>query len=295
MDAKVPGVNLSLCCRLTPGPAKIYQAKFPDNFPVDFSEIFGKASKESRHKDRLIKMLAALTLLTSPQLGFMPVYHQLPPKPPYRRAHAVVAYLDDMNSNLITDWTETDNGLSYKELARGTDELPKAGQIISITYTATLVSSGRVIDATGDKPLSFVLGEEQLPLFQEATQGMSVGGRRRVNVPSSKYAIGMYDPTSGSTAKLEGETIQFEMELTGIQTGKDALLFRIVQNRENIFRVALLLSFLPDILHAVGVLPDAPSSSFGTEGFGAVDILSNSAPAVDAANAWAAQGLQGFF
>merc|ERR1712230_10097 len=100
-------------------------------------------------------------------------------------------------------------------------------------------TSGEIIESTGDRPLTFKLGDSSEPLFQEAIAGMAVGGKRRVKLsPGSKYA--------SPTAK---DTIIFEVELVGIQTGVDALVFRLLRNRSSIINTAILLSFVPDILN----------------------------------------------
>ena len=190
-------------------------------------------------------------------------------------------------------WKQTENGLSIRDLTTPVDATtPVEDQIVSIHYSVSFVESGQVIESTGDRPVSFVVGEGSELLFEEAIAGMKVGGTRLVNLrPGTKYA-------SPETDK----TIQFEIELVGIRTGADALSFTLLRNRPNLFQTAILLTFVPDLLGLFGLLP-APDAAtqyntiFNSGGFGAVDILSSavaSAPIVaDAANQWAAQGLQG--
>lgn len=202
----------------------------------------------------------------------------------------------------MTMWEKLENSdLSYKEVSiPGVDTAttPMAGEIVAVHFTASFVTSGEVIDSTGDKPLAFRLGDGSEPLFQEAVTGMKIGGKRRINLaPGSKYA----------SPSVE-DTIQFEIELVGIQTGVDALIYDALRNRSSIINTAILLSFAPDILGFLGLLP-APNgaeqlnAAFNTGGFGAVDILggavanaaANAPVVVDAANQWAAQGLQSLF
>jgi len=200
-------------------------------------------------------------------------------------------------------WQQTTDNLLYKDLMVPEGEeaiLPVADDIIAIAFTASY-ASGEVIESTGDRPLTFKLGDSSEPLFQEAIMGMVVGGKRRLKLaPDSKYA--------SPAAK---ETILFEVELLGIQTGVDALVFKLLRNRSTLINAALLLSFAPDILGLLGLLGLLPApngaeqlnAAFSSGGFGAVDILSgaatsvaSSAPVVvDAANQWAAQGLKGLF
>ena len=102
--------------------------------------------------------------------------------------------------------------------------LPEPGQIVSLDYTATVLSTGQTISGnrwfTGSRSISFVLGAPQVvdnrdfvwgtpsrsnelvPLFQEAVDGMRAGEQRGLSIP----------PTS-AFAKLSDETVQLELEL----------------------------------------------------------------------------------
>ena len=122
-------------------------------------------------------------------------------------------------------------------------------------------------------------------MFDEMVQGMSVGSKRRVMVP-----------TSSTTPNAEGDvTLQFDVELKSIPTGTDAIAFRVKRALPAVIRAAILLSFVPDVLRIFGVLPSGDMMS--NPNFGAVDILAapSGGATVDAANMWAAQGLQGLF
>jgi hypothetical protein len=170
----------------------------------------------------------------------------------------------------------------FKDTAHGGTKL-EDNQIVSVAYTATLRSSGAIIDTTdGGRLLTLAIGSNRLPLFLEAVDGMAVGGKRRLKLPpSSKFA------------SLD-EDVLFDLEVIEVKQGLDALAFRATSNTGNIVRTAILLSFVPDILGLLGVIPDG-SSLFDASSFGAVDVLGSVAPVADAANQWAAQGLQGLF
>ena len=62
---------------------------------------------------------------------------------------------------------------------------------MSISYTATLLSTGEVLEQTSpNRPLTFKRGQARSEVFDEAIDGMKVGGSRRVLVlPSSKWAL----------------------------------------------------------------------------------------------------------
>ena len=69
-----------------------------------------------------------------------------------------------------------------------------------------------------ERPLTVILEEddERLDLLTEAIAGMRVGGRRRVLLPpSSRYSL------------KEDDTIEFDIEVSGIKTGRDGHMFRL--------------------------------------------------------------------
>mmetsp|Transcript_28864 Transcript_28864/g.47849 ORF Transcript_28864/g.47849 Transcript_28864/m.47849 type:complete len:264 (-) Transcript_28864:150-941(-) len=196
------------------------------------------------------------------------------------------------NGTSIMEWTTTESRLLYRDTVTPSRDavIPMNNQIVAVHFTASLLN-GQVVAGTGDRPLALRLGESSKSMFQEALMGMRVGGRRRVKItPDCRYSY------------LGDQTVLIELELLGIQTGVDALIFNLLNNRLAIIQVAILLSFAPDALNFFGVLP-APSlgASFEAPGFGAVDILSSAAASAppahvaDPANQWAVQGLQGLF
>merc|ERR1711939_254064 len=134
-------------------------------------------------------------------------------------------------------WETTENGMKFRDVVTpdGDAAAPESGQIVAIHYTATLVSdNNKVVESSGNRPFTFMLGDGSEPLFEEAIAGMKVGGTRRLNLyPGSKWAA-------------SNQTIQFELELVGIQTGLDALTFNLLRNRRSLVNAAILLSFAPD-------------------------------------------------
>ena len=157
-------------------------------------------------------------------------------------------------------YTKTKSGLSWITRAPGNGDVPQLGDIVSVAYQASLLSSGRVVDSSSE--FSFVLGSTPifergreyawgapsrqsplLPIFQEAMNGMLVGETRRINVlPNSEFAT------------LPDETVQFELELIGVKTGVDVPVYWAGQvwkqvNIGPVFLTVLLLFFgpLPDV------------------------------------------------
>ena len=209
--------------------------------------------------------------------------------------------LDNIESSSVKTWLRTPNsGLKYKELKVVRDSaVPVAGDIVELAYTATLLSTGRVVEQTVEgRSLKFIFGQnDSLPFFEETLVGMSAGGKRRVLLSVSPFPF--------SSGKEREDTLQFDVELKSITTGKEAIAFRVTRALPGLIRTAVLLSFLPDVLNFLGLFPHG-ALTFAQPGFGAVDLVSTpsdapaiaqavAAPMVDAANRWAAEGLRSLF
>ena len=169
----------------------------------------------------------ALALLASSTVSFALSLAAARPVRPVNRVHysgGIVA----LDTDPPAAYETTPGGLLLKSVTSGSGELPEPGQIVTVKYSTTLLSNGQVFDKIPE--LSFVLGTvrkqdpgrqfawgapsrtlDALPLLQEAMVGMRVGDARRVSVtPSSEFAL------------LPGVTVQLELELVGIKTGRDA-------------------------------------------------------------------------
>ncbi|KAL1565375.1 Peptidyl-prolyl cis-trans isomerase fkbp19, chloroplastic [Salvia divinorum] len=94
------------------------------------------------------------------------------------------------------DYEETNSGLQYKDLRKGTGPTPKIGEIVVVDWDGfTIGYYGRIFEARNktkggsfvgdDKELyKFRLGsQEVIPAFEEAVSGMALGGIRRIVVP----------------------------------------------------------------------------------------------------------------
>lgn len=208
---------------------------------------------------------------------------------PANRA-AVGMYLpEDEPQALLSrvQWVKTEGGLSFKEIETGKGAVPGPRETVTIAYKASFLSSGEIIEQTAaSRPLTITLGSEGM--FPEAVEGMAVGGTRRVLMPpSSQYS------------RLEKETIQFDLELVAVKTSRQAALFKVQQaigNNRNLFRLALLLTFLPDILNFLGVTPPGAGAPVSDAAFLRAPELASAAAqhgpvALDAANRWAESAL----
>ena len=80
----------------------------------------------------------------------------------------------------------TSSGLKYLDLAVGTGEAAVAGQNVSVHYTGWL-ENGKKFDSSVDRgqPFSFPLGAGRvIKGWDEGVQGMKVGGKRKLTIPS---------------------------------------------------------------------------------------------------------------
>ncbi|WP_349827797.1 FKBP-type peptidyl-prolyl cis-trans isomerase [Brevibacterium litoralis] len=97
----------------------------------------------------------------------------------------------------------------------GTGEEAKAGDIVSVHYVGVSHSTGEEFDASWNRgqPLRFQLGVGMvIPGWDQGVQGMKVGGRRTLRIPSS-LAYGQQG-VPGTIAP--GESLVFVCDLEGI-------------------------------------------------------------------------------
>ncbi len=113
------------------------------------------------------------------------------------------------------DYTVTDSGLKYYDFETGKGPEAKAGQLVSVHYTAWR-EAGEVFDSTLDRgrTFNFILGAGHvLPGLDEGVAGMKVGGYRQLFIPPAlgfgKQGYGLLvDPT---------ENIVYEVMLVDVQ------------------------------------------------------------------------------
>ena len=170
-------------------------------------------------------------------------------------------------------YEKTPGGLSYKDLdaGEGGDKL-LADSLVSISYTATLLSTGEVLEQTSpNRPLTFKRGQARSEVFDEAIEGMKVGGSRRVLVlPSSKWAI------------LDKDTVDFEIKVVEIKTGASAAVYQAGGVARQLARTAFFFLIAQDVVNLLQ----------GVSGAAAVGDAAAAVQHIDVANAWALSGLQ---
>lgn len=166
-------------------------------------------------------------------------------------------------------FTKTVNGLRYKDLVIGEGEEVASDSIVVVRFSASLVSSSESFDKAS---IIFSRAHRGVDLFNEAIDGMKLGGSRRVLLPpSALFAMPGSD-----------ETVEFEFELIEIKSGVEAALFKAAPAVGGLVRLAFFYVVTQTIFDLLG---------FSSGGVDAAS-LSQVAPNVDAANVWAAHGLQ---
>jgi len=118
------------------------------------------------------------------------------------------------NSSNNSDYITTDSGLKYKDLVVGTGDLVKSGDELSMHYTGKL-EDGTVFDSSVERgtPFTFTLNMgEVISGWDEGVQGMNVGGKRELVIPSN-LAYG----ENGIPGVIPGgATLIFEVEVLEI-------------------------------------------------------------------------------
>ena len=113
--------------------------------------------------------------------------------------------------------TTTASGLQYEDTVLGTGAIAKAGQHVKVHYTGWLYNDGvqgKKFDSSKDRgqPFQFSLGAgEVIKGWDEGVQGMSVGGTRRLVIPSE---LG-YGARGAGGAIPPNATLLFEVDFLG--------------------------------------------------------------------------------
>jgi FKBP-type peptidyl-prolyl cis-trans isomerase len=109
--------------------------------------------------------------------------------------------------------TKTPSGLRYQDLAEGTGEPAKRGDIVEVNYTGSL-SDGTVFDSSykRNEPITFVLGTgKMIQGWDEGLAGMKPGGRRKLIIPPA-LAYG----AQGRPGIPPNSELTFEVEMVRI-------------------------------------------------------------------------------
>ncbi len=117
----------------------------------------------------------------------------------------------------LSSMTKTSSGLYYRDLLVGNGEEAEVGERVTVHYTGWL-HDGTKFDSSRDRgqPFQFVLGVGMvIPGWDEGIQGMGVGGRRLLVIPS-QLAYG----AAGSPPVIpRNATLVFDVELLAVEPG----------------------------------------------------------------------------
>ncbi|MDF0675824.1 MAG: FKBP-type peptidyl-prolyl cis-trans isomerase [Nitrospira sp.] len=114
-----------------------------------------------------------------------------------------------------TQEVTTSSGLKYVDQVLGTGDEAVVGKTASVHYTGWL-ENGKKFDSSLDRgqPFSFSLGAGRvIKGWDEGVQGMKVGGKRKLTVPS---ALG-YGPRGAGGVIPPNATLIFDVELLGVR------------------------------------------------------------------------------
>ena len=116
----------------------------------------------------------------------------------------------------VPEGAEPPSELTIEDLEEGDGAEAKAGTTISVNYVGSLFKDGSVFDNSYDRgePISFPLGAGQvIPGWDQGFEGMKVGGRRVLVIPSDLA----YGPT-GSGPIGPDEALVFVVDLVDVSS-----------------------------------------------------------------------------
>jgi FKBP-type peptidyl-prolyl cis-trans isomerase FkpA len=111
------------------------------------------------------------------------------------------------------------DGLKFIDLKVGTGAVAVSGKSVTVEYTGWLSDGTKFDSSRGRAPFTFVLGQAKvIPGWDEGLQGMKVGGKRKLIIPSDLAygTTGQTDPNSGAQVIPPNATLTFDVELTKV-------------------------------------------------------------------------------
>ncbi|MEK7465431.1 MAG: FKBP-type peptidyl-prolyl cis-trans isomerase [Patescibacteria group bacterium] len=120
----------------------------------------------------------------------------------------------------VTPASPTAGQLAIYDGTIGTGAEAVSGKLVTVQYTGTL-ANGTKFDSSYDRgiPFTFLLGGGQvIPGWDRGVQGMKVGGKRRLVIPSElAYGPNGIKDASGNFVIPPNATLTFEVELLGVK------------------------------------------------------------------------------
>lgn len=165
----------------------------------------------------------ALTALGASACGYPDPYATSGPvaneSPPPAASPSPSPGADDFNSGAGLPVVTFPDGLKFINLKVGTGAVAKNGMNVTVQYTGWLID-GTEFDSsrtTGRSPFTVQLGVGKVIAgWDEGIQGMKVGGKRKLIIPSDlAYGPnGQTDPNTGATVIPPAADLVFVVELT---------------------------------------------------------------------------------
>jgi len=170
----------------------------------------------------------ALTALAASACGYPDPYATSGPvaneSPPPAASPSPSPGADDFNSGAGLPVVTFPDGLKFIDLKVGTGAVAKSGMNVTVQYTGWLID-GTEFDSSrrkGRSPFTFQLGVGKVIAgWDEGIQGMKVGGKRKLIIPSDlAYGPnGQTDPNTGATVIPPAADLVFVVELTKVAPG----------------------------------------------------------------------------
>lgn len=125
--------------------------------------------------------------------------------------------MTNMNEKPEVDFPEGDapTELVIDDIVEGDGQEAKAGDMAHVHYVGVAFSSGEEFDSSWNRgaPLAFPLGAGRvIQGWDQGIQGMKVGGRRRLTIPSHLA----YGDRGAGGVIAPGETLIFVCDLVGL-------------------------------------------------------------------------------
>ncbi len=108
--------------------------------------------------------------------------------------------------------------LHVRDIVKGNGRTAKAGDTLSVQYIGVSYSTGQQFDASWDRgePFSFPLGAQMvIPGWDQGLEGMRVGGRRQLIIPSNLA----YGAAGAPPDIAPNETLIFVIDLLSAARG----------------------------------------------------------------------------
>jgi FKBP-type peptidyl-prolyl cis-trans isomerase FkpA len=127
--------------------------------------------------------------------------------------------IDNFNDGAGLPVVTYPDGLQIIDLKVGTGAVAVSGKNLTVEYTGWLSDGTEFDSSRGRAPFTFVLGQGNVIAgWDEGLQGMKVGGKRKLIIPSALAygTAGQTDQTTGAQVIPPNADLTFDVELTKV-------------------------------------------------------------------------------